>query len=286
MSLEEEEEARTIDIHQKRPSHWVAEELVHQGEESFQFHRGPRVGKRESSLTLFRIVKKLFFPSKTLMKQETTLKTRETVANMLQREEDVKANDPEMIDNPFVDSRRLLFVVVAKPAEGARTRVGNDAGSRRRRRAREEYVREFRVRERRQNDPRNGGDALRESAREVLEMCCVHLGALKDINWEQFSRRLQRLMPTEQFCSKDEVLNKIKLELFEATRRKKIDLDQKARKNSRKFKNALRQFMERTMDKVNLELASGRATSIDQLAMHHQDGWLSMRNAHVNWNRF
>ena len=57
MSFEEdnnnEEEAMTIDIHQKRPSHWVAEELVHQGEESFQFHRGPRVGKRESSLTLF-----------------------------------------------------------------------------------------------------------------------------------------------------------------------------------------------------------------------------------------
>ena len=46
----EEEEAMTIDTHQKRPSHWVAEELVHQGEESFQFHRGPRVGKRESSL--------------------------------------------------------------------------------------------------------------------------------------------------------------------------------------------------------------------------------------------
>ncbi|CAL6311092.1 unnamed protein product [Bathycoccus prasinos] len=43
--------------------------------------------------------------------------------------------------------------------------------------------------------------------------------------------------------------------------------------------------MEGTVDKVNLELASGRATSIDQLAMHHQDGWLSMRNAHVNWNR-
>ena len=93
-------------------------------------------------------------------------------------------------------------------------------------------------------------------------------------------------MPTEQFCSKDEVLNKIKLELFEATRRKNhAILNQKARNNSGKFKNALRQFMERTMDKVNLELASGRATSIDQLAMHHQDGWLSMRNAHVNWNR-
>ena len=101
MSLEEEEEARTIDVHQK-----AALALGRRGTRASRrrvvskSHRGPRVGKRESSLTLFRIVKKLFFPSKTLMKQETTLKTRETVANMLQREEDVKANDPEMITIP------------------------------------------------------------------------------------------------------------------------------------------------------------------------------------------
>ena len=102
MSFEEEdnnkEEAMTIDIHQKRPSHWVAEELVHQGEESFQFHREPRVGKREISLTLFRIVKKLFFPSKTLMtQQQTSIKTRETIAREMQREEDEEANDPACI---------------------------------------------------------------------------------------------------------------------------------------------------------------------------------------------
>ena len=290
MSFEEdnnnEEEAMTIDIHQKRPSHWVAEELVHQGEESFQFHRGPRVGKRESSLTLFRIVKKLFFPSKTLMKQETTLKTRETVANMLQREEDVKANDPEMITIPssIRGDYSLLWLrnLLKEHEHESETTLDRDVVGAHVKNMCESFVYVSEDK----NDPRNGGDALRESAREVLEMCCVHLGALKDINWEDFSRRLQRLMPTEQFCSKDEVLNKIKLELFEAMRRKNhAILDQKARKNSGKFKNALRQFMERTMDKVNLELASGRATSIDHLAMHHQDGWLSMRNAHVNWNR-
>ncbi|CAL6307607.1 unnamed protein product [Bathycoccus prasinos] len=288
MSFEEDnkEEAMTIDIHQKRPSHWVAEELVHQGEESFQFHRGPRVGKRESSLTLFRIVKKLFFPSKTLMKQETTLKTRETVANMLQREEDEKADDPEMITIPssIRGDYSLLWLrnLLKEHEHESETTLDRDVVGAHVKNMCESFVYVSEDK----NDPRNGGDALRESAREVLEMCCVHLGALKDINWEQFSRRLQRLMPTEQFCSKDEVLNKIKLKLFEATRRKNhAILDQKARKNSGKFKNALRQFMEGTMDKVNLELASGRATSIDQLAMHHQDGWLSMRNAHVNWNR-
>jgi len=288
MSFEEDnkEEAMTIDIHQKRPSHWVAEELVHQGEESFQFHRGPRVGKRESSLTLFRIVKKLFFPSKTLMKQETTLKTRETVANMLQREEDEKAGDPEMITIPssIRGDYSLLWLrnLLKEHEHESETTLDRDVVGAHVKNMCESFVYVSEDK----NDPRNGGDALRESAREVLEMCCVHLGALKDINWEQFSRRLQRLMPTEQFCSKDEVLNKIKLKLFEATRRKNhAILDQKARKNSGKFKNALRQFMEGTMDKVNLELASGRATSIDQLAMHHQDGWLSMRNAHVNWNR-
>ena len=101
MSFEEEdnneEEAMTIDIHQKRPSHWVAEELAHQGEESFQFHRGQKcVGKRESSLTLFRIVKKLFFPSKTLMtQQQTSRKTRETIAREMQREEDEKKGKEE-----------------------------------------------------------------------------------------------------------------------------------------------------------------------------------------------
>ncbi|CAL6320963.1 unnamed protein product [Bathycoccus prasinos] len=288
MSFEEDnkEEAMTIDIHQKRPSHWVAEELVHQGEESFQFHRGPRVGKRESSLTLFRIVKKLFFPSKTLMKQETTLKTRETVANMLQREEDEKADDPEMITIPssIRGDYSLLWLrnLLKEHEHESETTLDRDVVGAHVKNMCESFVYVSEDK----NDPRNGGDALRESAREVLEMCCVHLGALKDINWEQFSRRLQRLMPTEQFCSKDEVLNKIKLKLFEATRRKNhAILDQKARKNSGKFKNALRQFMEGTVDKVNLELASGRATSIDQLAMHHQDGWLSMRNAHVNWNR-
>ena len=284
---EEEEEAMTIDTHQKRPSHWVAEELVHQGEESFQFHRGPRVGKRESSLTLFRIVKKLFFPSKTLMKQETTsMKTRESVAREMQREEDVKANDPEMITIPssIRGDYSLLWLrnVLKEHEHESETTLDRDVVGAHVKNMCESFVYVSED----ENDPRNGGDALRESAREVLEMCCVHLGALKDINWEQFSRRLQRLMPTEQFCSKDEVLNKIKLELFEAMRRKNhAILDQKARKNSGKFKNALRQFMERTMDKVNLDLASGRATSIDQLAMHHQDGWLSMRNAHVNWNR-
>ena len=291
MSFEEEEnneeEAMTIDIHQKRPSHWVAEELVHQGEESFQFHRGPRVGKRESFLTLFRIVKKLFFPSKTLMtRQQTSRKTRETIAREMQREEDEKANDSACIEMPssIRGDYSLLWLrnLLKEHEHESETTLDRDVVGAHVKNMCESFVYVSEDK----NDPRNGGDALRESAREVLEMCCVHLGALKDINWEHFSRRLQRLMPTEQFCSKDEVLNKIKLELFEATRRKNhAILDQKARKNSGKFKNALRQFMERTMDKVNLELASGRATSIDQLAMHHQDGWLSMRNAHVNWNR-
>ena len=65
----------------------------------------------------------------------------------------------------------------------------------------------------------------------------MHLGALKDINWEQFSRRLQRLMPTEQFCSKDEVLNKIKLELFGRPLKRQNHgiLDQKAQKEQQEI---------------------------------------------------
>ena len=124
---------------------------------------------------------------------------------MLQREEDVKANDPEMITIPssIRGDYSLLWLrnLLKEHEHESETTLDRDVVGAHVKNMCESFVYVSEDK----NDPRNGGDALRESAREVLEMCCVHLGALKDINWEQFSRRLQRLMPTEQFCSKDEV---------------------------------------------------------------------------------
>ena len=166
MSFEEEdnneEEAMTIDIHQKRPSHWVAEELVHQGEESFQFHRGPRVGKRESSLTLFRIVKKLFFPSKTLMtQQQTSRKTRETIAREMQREEDEKANDPACIEMPssIRGDYSLLWLrnLLKEHEHESETTLDRDVVGAHVKNMCESFVYVSEDK----NDPRNGGDALR-----------------------------------------------------------------------------------------------------------------------------
>ena len=142
------------------------------------------------------------------------------------------------------------------------------------------------------NDPRNSGETtLRQSAREVLEMCCIHVDTNENMKeeefWQHFGKRLQRLMPREEFCEKDAHLNNIKAELLKVkTRRDFEEILKKSRENTgRKFENALKKFVQLTMKKVNEEFAGGRATTMDQLAKHHQDGWLSMRNTHVNWNR-
>ena len=85
--------------------------------------------------------------------------------------------------------------------------------------------------------------------------------------WQHFGKRLQRLMPREEFCEKDAHLNNIKAELLKVkTRRDFEEILKKSRENTgRKFENALKKFVQLTMKKVNEEFAGGRATTMDQL---------------------
>jgi len=314
--IDDDERQRQHLTLKQRPSHWVAEELMRQDEEMF----GKKNKKRkknnnridavlEEKQTFFRIVKKFLFPKRISKpaeeeketeegededygKEERENVTREMVANRMQEEEDEEADDPP-IEIPALmrGDYSLLWL------RDALDDYENQAAAERQMLDRDivgdhvkKICKSFVFVSVDSKDPRNGGEALRQSAREVLEMCCMHVepGGVVDKKsfWENFRKRLQRLLPTSEMCKFDTGLDELKMLLMSAQINKDLQmLSRKSNENIGKFENALREFVQLTMEKVNEEFASWRATSIDQLAMHHQDGWLSMRNAHVNWNR-
>ncbi len=307
--------ATTIDVdvddddERKRPSFWVVEELMRLAEEELNKKDDDEIDDDDdatqkktssSSTTFFRLVKKFFFaktatrpPSaeEEKKKRGEDKRTREMVAMEAERKEDEEANNGvPIVDMPSLmrGDYSLLWLKDALDAPRAGRPLDRDIVGAHAKNVCESFV----FTSKGKNDPRNSGETtLRQSAREVLEMCCVHVDTNENMKeeefWQQFGKRLQRLMPREEFCEKDAHLNNIKAELLKVkTRRDFEEILKKSRENTgRKFENALKKFVQLTMKKVNEEFAGGRATTMDQLAKHHQDGWLSMRNTHVNWNR-
>ena len=299
----------TIDVdddERKRPSFWVVEELMRLAEEELNKKDDDDDATQKktssSSTTFFRLVKKFFFaktatrpPSaeeeEKKKKRGEEKRTREMVAMEAERKEDEEANNGgPIVDMPSLmrGDYSLLWLKDALDAPRAGRPLDRDIVGAHAKNVCESFV----FTSKGKNDPRNSGETtLRQSAREVLEMCCIHVDTNENMKeeefWQHFGKRLQRLMPREEFCEKDAHLNNIKAELLKVkTRRDFEEILKKSRENTgRKFENALKKFVQLTMKKVNEEFAGGRATTMDQLAKHHQDGWLSMRNTHVNWNR-
>ncbi len=218
------------DDERKRPSFWVVEELMRLAEEELntkdydddvdddddddatQKKSVTLTHRRRRRTTFFRLVKKFFFaktatrPSAEEEERGEEKTTREMVAMEAERKEDEEANNGvPIIEMPSLmrGDYSLLWLKDALDAPRAARPLDRDIVGVHAKKVCESFV----FTSKGKNDPRNSGETtLRQSAREVLEMCCVHVDTNENMKeeefWQHFGKRLQRLMPREEFCER------------------------------------------------------------------------------------